>query len=424
MLPPSLSYGLDPSGSFVLAKNARTVFALGSSYSPAGVKMIQIPFGSTTEWLVPESVVFSALVTNEHASRALWPASPDPNVMFERIDVRLGNVLVESVTESARVNQLLTNLTMSPQKKINAHQSGFGTQVSSAHAQWDAAQNHDAATIPFGATKRVHWKCNLSGLLSQHRWIPLYALSGQGLTVSFFLAPASESMILSDNTVAYSDVFRLTDVKAHVDMCTIADELMSSFQGQLLQGNPIRIPIKKIESQYSFISNNVTSGKFSVPMTRNYTRLATLFYSFAQEPPADNGTKLKLCNSFYTHTDSAETLAYNLQVGARRMPDNDSVGFGESWYRLLNAVGISGSLSHATGITFADYATNSYALAVDLEKIQNLSSSGENVSNVGQITLNISGFGTTAAHLPSRAHQVAVLDAVLELRDTSVEIFE
>ena len=231
-------------------------------------------------------------------------------------------------------------------------------------------------------------------------------------------------MILSDSGVAYSDVFRLTDVKAHVDMCTIADELMESFQSQLLQGNPIRIPIKKIESQYSFISNNVTSGKFSVPMTRNYTRLATLFYSFAQEPPNDNGTKLKLCNSFYTHTDSAETLAYNLQVGARRMPDNDSVGFGESWYRLLNAVGIGGSLSHATGITFADYATNSYTLACDMEKIANLASTGENVSNVGQITLNISGFGTAAAHLPSRCHQVAVLDAVLELRDTSVEIFE
>ena len=69
ILPPNLKFGLDPSGSFVLAKNARTVFGLGSSYSPAGVKMIQIPFGSTTEWLVPESVVFSALVTNEHVTR-------------------------------------------------------------------------------------------------------------------------------------------------------------------------------------------------------------------------------------------------------------------------------------------------------------------------------------------------------------------
>ena len=106
------------------------------------------------------------------------------------------------------------------------------------------------------------------------------------------------------------------------------------------------------------------------------------------------------------------------------MPDNDSVGFGESWYRLLNAVGIGGSLSHATGITFADYATNSYAISCDLEKLSNLASTGENVSNVGQITLNVSGFGTAAAHLPSRCHQVAAIDAVIELRDTSVEIFE
>ena len=100
------------------------------------------------------------------------------------------------------------------------------------------------------------------------------------------------------------------------------------------------------------------------------------------------------------------------------------MGFGESWYRLLSAVGIGGSLNHATGISFADYATNSYALAIDLEKLSNLASTGENVSNVGQITLNVSGFGSAASHLPSRCHQVAAVDAVIVLRDTSVEIFE
>ena len=44
VLPPNLSYAPDPTGSFVLAKREATVFALGSSYSPNGVKMIQIPF--------------------------------------------------------------------------------------------------------------------------------------------------------------------------------------------------------------------------------------------------------------------------------------------------------------------------------------------------------------------------------------------
>ncbi len=61
VLSPSLSYGLNPSGSWCLGKREATVFALGSSYSPSSVKMLSIPFGSSTEWLVPESVVFSAI---------------------------------------------------------------------------------------------------------------------------------------------------------------------------------------------------------------------------------------------------------------------------------------------------------------------------------------------------------------------------
>ena len=59
VLSPSLSYGLNPSGSWCLGKREATVF--GSSYSPSSVKMLSIPFGSSTEWLVPESVVFSAI---------------------------------------------------------------------------------------------------------------------------------------------------------------------------------------------------------------------------------------------------------------------------------------------------------------------------------------------------------------------------
>jgi len=111
-------------------------------------------------------------------------------------------------------------------------------------------------------------------------------------------------------------------------------------------------------------------------------------------------------------------------MGTRRVPDNNVVGFGESWMRLLNCVGIGNSLSHATGITYADYATNSFALAVDTEKISHLASTGENLSGTSTVFLNMSGFGTTAAHLPSRCHLVAQYDAVIEIRDSTTEIFE
>mgnify|MGYP000376473463 CR=1 FL=1 len=90
VLPPSLKYGLDPTGSFVLSKREATVFAHGPSYSSSGVKMISVPFGSTTEWLIPESILFSAEFQNLSSTAACFPASPDVNCLFERIDIRMG----------------------------------------------------------------------------------------------------------------------------------------------------------------------------------------------------------------------------------------------------------------------------------------------------------------------------------------------
>ena len=116
VLPPNLKYGLAPSGSFVVSRREASTYTLGSSYSPAGVKMLQFTFGSSAEWLIPE-VLFSAEFQNLDAGHAAWPATPDANYLFERIDIRCGGTLIESVTESARCNSLFTQLTMSPQKK-------------------------------------------------------------------------------------------------------------------------------------------------------------------------------------------------------------------------------------------------------------------------------------------------------------------
>ena len=119
VLPPSLSFNLDPTGSVVLGKREATVFALGSSYSPNGVKMLHIPFGSTTEWLIPESIIFSAEFENLDTTHAAWPCCPDANCLFERIDIRMGGNLIESISESNRCNELFTRLTMAPTKKLN-----------------------------------------------------------------------------------------------------------------------------------------------------------------------------------------------------------------------------------------------------------------------------------------------------------------
>ena len=423
VLPGNLSYGLDPTGSWCTHKRDATVFALGNLYSPAGVSMISIPFGSSSEWLVPDSVYFSANFTEKEGKPCI-PADPDPNLLFERMDIRMGGQLVESITEYARCNTLFTRLTMSAAKKLQVAQMGFGTKVPAANATpyFDSAQNHEAETVAGNDTVRIFWKLHLSALLSQHRWCPLFCLSGQGLVVNLFLAPFADSLIKSGTTNSMK--YELSDVQAKCSMCTIDDQLQNSFNEQLLAGAALRIPLKKVESIYNYVPSS-SSNNFDVALSRNYTRLASLWATFAQEPVAD-GTKM-LSNTFYVPNDddTREKLSYFLQLGTRRIPDMDSVGVKEAWWRLMDCVGIGGSLAHSNGITKQDYfGGGSFAIAVDTEKISHLASSGENLSNTSTLFLKFKNVGANQAALPTRVHLIAQFDSIIECRSTTVELFE
>ena len=423
VLPGNLSYGLDPTGSWCTHKREATVFALGNLYSPAGVQMISIPFGSSSEWLVPESIYFSALYTNKE-SKPCIPADPDPNVLFERMDIRMGGQLVESLTELARCNTLFTRLTMSAAKKLQVAQMGFGTAVpaTSAVPYYDAAANHKAEPVAAGATVRIFWKLHLSALLSQHRWVPLFCLSGNGLSINLFLAPFADSLTKSGTTNSMS--YELSDVQAKCSMCTIDDSLQNSFNEQLIAGAALRIPLKKIESIYNYIPSS-SSNHFDVALSRNYTRLASLWATFAQEPMAD-GTKM-LANTFYAPGDAVtkEKLEYFLQLGTRKIPDQPVQGYREAWWRLMDCVGIGGSLAHSNGITKADYeGGGSFAVCTDCEKIAHLASSGENLSNTSTLFMKFKNVGVSSSDLPTRVHLIAQFDSIVECRSTTVELFE
>ena len=111
-------------------------------------------------------------------------------------------------------------------------------------------------------------------------------------------------------------------------------------------------------------------------------------------------------------------------MGTRRLPDNDSVGLSESWWRTMECVGIAGSLAHSNGITRADYESNSFVVGISTEKIPHLSASGENLSNTSTLFVKFKDVGSTASDLPSQVQLCAVYSAILEIRDTTCELFE
>ena len=86
------------------------------------------------------------------------------------------------------------------------------------------------------------------------------------------------------------------------------------------------------------------------------------------------------------------------------------------WHRGLT---LSRERDHRTGLQ-----DNSFTIAVDTEKIAHLASSGENLSNTSTIFLKFKNVGVSASDLPTRVHLIAQFDAIVEVRATTVELFE
>ena len=427
-----LKYGLDPQGSYVQARRSSSVFSNVNSASPAGVKTITINVGSSSEWLDPSTVLLSMLITNGDNTNALWPAAPEASVLFDRLQIRLGSTLVEDIQEFGKLSHIMTKLSMSPQKKLDHAQLGFGTQVPASNPNFNLADQHDARTIAASGSKRIYMKFDLSGLFSQHRWIPLYALGGQGLQLQLSLAPAVQSMIISAGATTYSQLYTLTDIRLLADMISLSGELQESYNAALLNGTSLKMPIKSWETLVNYLPAD-SSGSFDVAVSKNYTRLATLFAVFNQNPPGDNSGKTKIVNSNYFPTASSESVSYALHLGSHRVPDNDVQGTTEAWWRLQGALGLRDSLAHSTSVDQDSYNSDCFCLGIDVEKLSMVMASGENLSTGQTIFLKVKGMGSTApvagtvnttTDVPRRATICAHFEKVISIQDTVVEVFE
>ena len=122
-------------------------------------------------------------------------------------------------------------------------------------------------------------KFDLSGLFSQQKWIPLFALGGQGLQIQLSLTPANQAMIISHGGTTYSQGYTLSDIRLLADMCSLSGELRESYNAALLNGTSLKIPINSWEALTNYLPAD-SSGSFDVAISKSYTRLATLFAVF------------------------------------------------------------------------------------------------------------------------------------------------
>jgi hypothetical protein len=202
----------------------------------------------------------------------------------------------------------------------------------------------------------------------------------------------------------------------------------------LLSGRSIMIPYQTWDNTLQHLS--VTSGSQTCNVAKNFTRLASVFASLAQEEPAVTadlaGIQGKLQNNFYLCDQTAANgdVESYITINNKRMPDFNTIGTQMHMKRLLSAMGTYSSVAHGSNINDAAYGcvkgtvAKSWIAAYDLEKAAHhgASSSGESLATGGILSVNLLKVGSAAAS-PSRAYINCLYDSVCELKDSGAFIY-
>ena len=434
VLVSNLKFGLDPQGSYCQNRRSSTTFSNVNSASPnSGVKVVTINIGSSSEWLDPQSVVLAMNITNT-GTADLFPASGCVASLFERLQIRLGSSLVEDIQDFGKLTVAMEEHSMSSQKKLAYDAIGFGTEpLPSTHASFFSPGQHLPLKLAHepgnnnANTKRVHMKFNLSGLFSQHRWIYLGALGGSGLQIQLTLSDPTDSLItrttLNSTNTDYSTSYTLSDIKILADLCTLNDDLQASFNSALLSGQELRIPIKSWETVVNYLPST-SAGSFDVPISKNYTRLASMFAIFNKAMDAQKSGLNKHVNSGYFPTTHAEDFEYYLQLGSKRVPDHSVRGVSEAWYRLQRVLGIEGSLAHTSSVSMEAYKSTRHMIGIENEKLPMLMATGENLSTGQTIFLKVKGMGSTETDVPTKCTICMHFEKIISVQDTITEVYD
>jgi len=424
-LLPGLSYDLaNDQSSYVLNRRNSQLNSNVPEAGPNSVKQVSFNIADPSGFLDLSSLCFQWTVTNTHATAALQPLSALPHCCWSRMIISISSAIAEDIQYLSRTEEML-NRFLPYEKRRAAAAMGFGLASSSENGA-----DHLARPVAAnGGEQRVVWRPLSSGILNSGKLFPGMLLGASGLKITLEIPAASE---IARNHANDSQTFSYKDLVCHVDSLQLEESISSQYANMLLSGRSIMIPYQTWDNTLQHLT--VQTGSQTCNVAKNFTRLATVFASLAQEEPTVSadlaGVQGKLQNQFYLCDQAAGDVESFITINNKRMPDFNTIGCQMHMKRLLSAMGTYSSVAHGSNINDVAYgcvkgtAAKSFVAAFDLEKAAHhgASSSGENLSTGGILSVNLLKVGSAAAS-PSRAYISCLYDCVCELKDSGAFIY-
>ena len=439
-----LSYKLKPGASYVTERRSVTYFASGGNqYSPSGVKVCRFNIVAD-QWLDPSSFRVMFTLNNLAGSAAgdVLPLHWNPAILFRRARVIAGGTVLEDIDDFNRLSLMFTALKSQDDQKEIAME-GFGL-FDRVHDQYAGGQYADPTLAEEDMDERKVYRVSdwdeagsvknsrtvlfkpMLGILAQEKLIPLRYCPLQ-IELELVSNAADCMYVGSYKGTNHVSNWGISDIQCKMDLLTLDSSLQNEYASHLLSGKSLPINFSSFNH-----TNQSTNGDkdFSAHINRALTRLKSVFITLYKDGALGEmipwGHR-KTANDFY-HPSSNNTLQdlesgqhqVWVQVGSKLIPEYPMRDTTETFYQLRKAVG------HPINIFSRWYHSTKYIIGIDLEKISGAGFTGLNTKAGELLTLNFRNCisGTDQTSVPGRVYCVLHYDAVLNIRDSGVELLD
>ena len=326
--------------------------------------------------------------------------------------IKVNGATVDDISFLSRVEEQISRF-VSTNKRRNWGDAGHGWATLT-----DASTDAESKPIAHNEAKRVTWRPLSSGFLQASKYLPMMGGAG-GLSIELECADANAACSTAANK---STSWQLEQLQVHVDSVQLTSEMTSNFADMLIRGESILIPYQANSCDVQYLNANTNQV---LSLAKQFSRLATVFVSLGV---ADDATSVmsKEMNNFYLPREASAIgtgteLETYIQCNNMRWPLFNITGPKQHFHRLMQALGVWNSASHAVCISATGYGgvptggnaadANQFVAAYDLETVPHSEGSGIAVQGGGTVQITLKNVGQS-----TKAYITTHYDAVLEIK--------
>ena len=385
--------------SYVVRREQTTTTCATPVISPSAVRTAKLTVVDGN-FLDLSTLHFSFIVRNL-AANPLAPLDAIPHGWFRRLVIKVNGATVEDINFLSRMEEQISRF-VSTNKRRNWGDAGHGWATLT-----DLGTDALSKEIAANGFQRVTWRPLSAGFLQCPKFLPMMGGAG-GLSVELEASDLSDACSTAADK---SQTWQLEQIQLHVDSVQLTSEMTSNFAEMLISGESIILPYtaNAMDVQYLNAGNDQV-----LTLAKQYSRLATVGVSLGEAAGATVATASM--NNFFLSQGSSETVESHIQVNNQRWPQFNIVGTKQHFHRMMQALGVWNSASHAVNISATGYGDGSavstqFLALYDLEAVPQAEASGTPVQGGGQVQITLKGVaGATRAYISTH------YDAVLEIK--------